>query len=92
MYEDVDILVRCLIEGSKDVGERKFKCANQETNLFSKLYSKTRDDMLISTLFGYKLLARNYYVKNGNETSAQREIVKFLCILREPRYHINYIM
>ena len=81
-----------LIEGSKDVGERKFKCANQETSLFSKLYSKTHDVMLISTLFGYKLLARNYYVKNGNETSAQREIVKFLCILREPRYHINYIM
>ena len=81
-----------LIEGSKDIGERKFKCANQETSLFSKLYSKTGDDMLISTLFGYKLLARNYYVKNGNETSAQREIVNFLCILRESRYHINYIM
>lgn len=48
--------------------------------------------MLISTLFGHKLLARNYYVKNGNETLAQRKIVKFLCILRELRYRINYIM
>ena len=35
-----------LIEGSKNLGEKKFKCFNHKTSLFSELNPKTREYML----------------------------------------------
>ena len=85
-----------LIEGSKDLGERKFTCFNQETSFFFRSftrnlrrYAQDLIQVLISTLFGHKLLPRNYCVKNGNGILARREIVKFLFIWRELEYHMN---